>query len=94
MSDANSHDDPGGRSPVRSVRVPVELCAGRVRLSIGELMQLAPGSEIELDRLVGEPMELTADSRVLALVEPLGDDDQVKVRLVGAPTDEDDGSAR
>ena len=47
--------------------MPVEACLGRRDLPVGQLLQLGPGSVIELDRQLGEPIELLLRGQRFAL---------------------------
>ncbi len=48
--------------------VPVKVTAvlGKTRLNVAELMTLGAGSIIELDRRVGEPIDLYVNDRLIA----------------------------
>lgn len=48
--------------------VPVKVTAvlGKVRMNVAELMALGEGSIIELDRRVGEPIDLYVNDRLIA----------------------------
>ena len=46
---------------------PVEACLGRRDLPVGQLLQLGPGSVVELDRQLGEPIELLLRGQRFAL---------------------------
>ncbi|NWG91087.1 MAG: flagellar motor switch protein FliN [Parvularculaceae bacterium] len=63
-------DDGARRRPaLESVyEIPVRLTAvlGKTRLSIAELMKLDAGSIIELDRRVGEAIDLYVNDRLIA----------------------------
>lgn len=48
------------------VSMPVIIEIGRTTLTVQELLQLAPGSVIELDRAVGEPVDIYVSDRRLA----------------------------
>ena len=52
----------------RVLDVPVRLTAelGRTRITIKTLLQLAPGSVVELDGLAGEPMDLFVNGYLIA----------------------------
>jgi flagellar motor switch protein FliN len=52
----------------RVLDVPVRLTAelGRTRITIKTLLQLAPGSVLELDGLAGEPMDLFVNGYLIA----------------------------
>ena len=57
----------------------VEL--GRRKLSLTEVLQLTPGSVIELEKLVGEPLEIYANGRLIAEGEAVVVDEQFGVRV-------------
>lgn len=57
----------------------VEL--GRRRLPLSEVLQLTPGSVIELEKLVGEPLEIYANGRLIAEGEAVVVDEQFGVRI-------------
>src|ERR1700748_231725 len=43
---------------ILDVSVTLALEVGRAKMSVRELLQLAPGSVVELDRLAGEPLDV------------------------------------
>ena len=48
--------------------VPVQVSAvlGRTRMDIGDLLKLAPGTVLELDRKVGEAIDIYVNNRLVA----------------------------
>jgi flagellar motor switch protein FliN len=48
--------------------VPVKVSAvlGRARMEVGELLKLGPGSVLELDRKVGEAIDIYVNNRLVA----------------------------
>ena len=48
--------------------VPVQVSAvlGRARMEIGELLKLGPGAVLELDRKVGEAIDIYVNNRLVA----------------------------
>jgi flagellar motor switch protein FliN/FliY len=48
--------------------VPVKVSAvlGRARMEVGELLRLAPGTVLELDRKVGEAIDIYVNNRLVA----------------------------
>jgi flagellar motor switch protein FliN len=61
------------------LRLNVEL--GRATMSIAEILGLAPGSIIELDKLAGEPVDIVVNDRVIAKGEVVVVDENFGVRL-------------
>ena len=51
---------------VKDIPITLTVELGRARLPIGELLQLAHGSVIELDRLAGEPLDVLANGKLVA----------------------------
>jgi flagellar motor switch protein FliN len=48
--------------------VPVQVSAvlGRARMDVGDLLKLAPGNVLELDRKVGEAIDIYVNNRLVA----------------------------
>jgi flagellar motor switch protein FliN/FliY len=61
--------------------MPVEACLGRQEMTVGGLLQLGPGSVVELDRQVGEPIELLLRGRQFALGRLVIVGDRLGVRI-------------
>lgn len=59
--------------------VSVEL--GRTSIQIGDLLQLAQGSIIELTKLAGEPLDILVHGKLVARGEAVVINDQFGVRL-------------
>lgn len=57
---------PEDLSAVYDVPVKVQAVLGRSRMDIGELLRLKPGMVVELDRRVGEPVEIFVNNRLIA----------------------------
>lgn len=61
------------------LQVTVEL--GRTKHSVKEILQLAAGSIIELDRLAGEPVDILVNNRLIAKGEVVVIDENFGVRI-------------
>lgn len=61
------------------LRVTVEL--GRTKLPVNELLNLGPGSVIELNKLAGEPMEVFVNDKLIARGEAVVVNEKFGVRL-------------
>jgi flagellar motor switch protein FliN/FliY len=59
--------------------VSVEL--GRTRMTIHELLSLAPGSVIELDKVAGEPLDILINDRLVARGEAVVVNDKFGIRI-------------
>ena len=63
--------------------VPVQVSAvlGRARMDVGELLQLGPGSVLELDRKVGEAIDIYVNNRLVARGEVVLVEDKLGVTM-------------
>lgn len=63
--------------------VPLEISVelGRTLMSIGEILRLAPGSVIELDKLAGEPLDLLVNGKLVAKGEIVVVDENFAVKI-------------
>jgi flagellar motor switch protein FliN/FliY len=66
---------------VLDVGVTLALEVGRARLSIRELLQLAPGSVVELERPVGDSLDVIVNDRLVAHGEVVMVNDRYGVRF-------------
>lgn len=62
-----------------NLNITVEL--GRRRMPLSDVLQLTTGSVIELEKLVGEPLEIFANGRLIAEGEAVVIDEQFGVRI-------------
>jgi flagellar motor switch protein FliN/FliY len=62
-----------------SMQITVEL--GRAQLTVARLLELAPGSVIELDRLAGEPLDVVVNGKLIARGEVVVVDENFGVRI-------------
>lgn len=53
-------------APVFDVPVNVQAVLGRANMEVAALLRLAPGSVIELDRKVGEAIDIYVNNRLVA----------------------------
>ena len=67
----------------RVLDVPVQLTAelGRTRITIKSLLQLSPGSVVELDGLAGEPMDVFINGYLIAQGEVVVVNEKFGIRL-------------
>ena len=75
--------------------LPVSVEFGRASLSIEQVLALGPGSVIQLERLVGEPIDIFVGDRRLAQGEVvvIGDTFGVRITKVSPPPPRDAGRA-
>ena len=63
------------------VQISVEL--GRTKITIKNLLQLAHGSVVELDKLAGEPVDILVNGKIVAKGEVVVIDENFGVRITG-----------
>ncbi len=66
---------------VFDVPVTVSAVLGRTRLEIASLVALGPGAILELDRRVGEPIDVFVNNRLVARGEVVLIDDKLGVTM-------------
>jgi flagellar motor switch protein FliN len=72
------------------ISVPVEIVLGTTRMSIKDLLQIGRGAVIQLDRKVGEPIDVMVNDRLVARGELVVIDEEtsqfgVKITGIVAP---------
>jgi flagellar motor switch protein FliN/FliY len=67
----------------RILDIPLVLSAqlGNTRMLIKDLLQLGPGSIVELDKLAGEPLEVLVNERLVARGEVVMVNEKFGIRL-------------
>lgn len=84
--------DPAGAAGLSSLfhlSLPITIELGRARMSVQEVLELGRGSVIQLDRLVGEPVDIIVGDRRFAEGEVvvLGEQFGVRItRVIAAPS--------
>ena len=63
--------------------VPVQVSAvlGRARMQVGDLLRLGPGTVLELDRKVGESIDIYVNNRLVARGEVVLVEDKLGVTM-------------
>ena len=67
--------------PVFDVPVSVQAVIGRTTIEVAKLLELSPGSVLELDRRVGEAIDIYVNSRLVARGEVVVVDDRLGVTM-------------
>ena len=63
------------------VTVDIVAVLGTAEMKISQVLQLGRGAVVELERLVGEPVELRVEGRLLARGEVIATDDKLSVQI-------------
>jgi flagellar motor switch protein FliN/FliY len=66
---------------ILDVKLTLTLEVGRARISVRELLSLAPGSVVELDRKAGEPLDLYVNGILVARGEVVIVNERFGLRL-------------
>jgi flagellar motor switch protein FliN/FliY len=69
------------QAPVFDVPVNISAVLGRANLSVAQLLQLGQGSVLELDRKVGEAIDIYVNNRLVARGEVVIVDDRLGVTM-------------
>lgn len=80
-SDAQSQDRPSDLSVLAGVEVEITLRFGHRRLPLRGIAALSPGSVVELDESVAEPVEVVVGDRVMARGEIVSVDGCYGIRI-------------
>lgn len=67
---------------VKDLKVPVSIELGRTRMSVEEIMGLGKGSVLQLDRLVGQPVDVFVSDTPFATGEVVVIGDKFGVRIL------------
>ena len=75
--------EPGVRKMDLLLDVPLEVAVelGRTRMPIKTLLELGPGSVVELDKVAGEPLDILVNGRLIARGEAVVVNDKFGIRL-------------
>ncbi len=64
------------------IKVEVEAILGRKKVSLEEVLKLGEGSVVELNKLAGEPVELLANGKTVALAEVVVIEDRFGIKII------------
>src|SRR6201985_909508 len=84
LADSGSDNPNRGAADLEAVcDVPVQVSAvlGRSRMEVGELLKLGPGTVLELDRKVGEAIDIYVNNRLVARGEVVLVEDKLGVTM-------------
>lgn len=84
MNELNANQAQGGQRSIDFLLdVPLNLSVelGRTRMIVNDLLQLGQGSVVELTKVVGEPLEVMVNDKLIARGEVVVLNDKFAVRL-------------
>ena len=85
-SEGQSEDDLSNLERIMDIPLVVSVELGRTSIQIGDLLQLAQGSIVELTKLAGEPLDVLVHGKLVARGEAVVINDQFGVRLTDIVT--------
>jgi flagellar motor switch protein FliN/FliY len=77
----SSQANGGNLGLLAGVELEVTVELGRRRMALSDILRLTNGSVLELEKLVGEPLQIFANSRLIAEGEAVVIDEQFGVRI-------------
>ncbi|WFD11687.1 flagellar motor switch phosphatase FliY [Tepidibacter hydrothermalis] len=78
---ANSNNMPENIDIIKDVLLNVTVELGRTKKSIDDILEFSPGTIIELDKLVGEPLDILVNSKKVAKGEVVVIDENYGIRI-------------
>lgn len=81
MGDEEAEKLAADLQPVFDVPVSVQAVIGKTKMEVSALLELKPGSVLELDRRVGEAIDIYVNSRLVARGEVVVIEDQLGVTM-------------
>lgn len=78
-----ANNEGSGRSIefLREIELEAAVELGRTSMSIGQVMGLGPGSVVQLDKMLGDPVEMVIRDRLIARGEVVVVDDRFGLRV-------------
>lgn len=73
---------PANLEKMQDLKVNVQAVLGRSRMPLEEVLKLQQGSLVELDKLAGEPVEITANGKTIARAEVVVIDGSFGVKII------------
>ena len=89
LSQPSGSSDPSNIDLLLDVNLPVSIELGRTKMSISDILALAPGSVVELARLAGEPVDVMVNHKLVARGEVVVVDENFGVRVTQLITPEE-----
>jgi len=77
----NIQGEPNNLNLLLDIPLQVTVELGRTKRSVKEILELSPGSIIELDKLAGEPVDILVNNRLIAQGEVVVIDENFGVRV-------------
>ncbi len=85
-AEGDGDEDLSNLERIMDIPLVVSVELGRTSIQIGDLLQLAQGSIVELTKLAGEPLDVLVHGKLVARGEAVVINDQFGVRLTDIVT--------
>jgi len=82
LPQAAAHAETGSMDLLLDVQLEMTAELGRASIPIRDVLQLGPGSIVELDKLAGEPVDVLANGKLIARGEVVVVDESFGVRIL------------
>jgi len=66
---------------IMDVEVPISVELGRKEMPIGQILELGPGSIVELDKMASDPVDLLVNNKLIARGEVVVVDENFGIRI-------------
>jgi flagellar motor switch protein FliN/FliY len=86
LNETPTRKNGNGMDLLLDISLPVTVELGRTRMMIRDILHLAPGSVLELDKLAGEPVDILVNEKSIARGEVVVIDEAFGVRLTSIVT--------
>ena len=81
MAEEEQENSNGGSAALLDVNVDIVAVLGVAELRVSQILQLGRGAVVELERKVGEPVELKAEGKLVAKGEVVVPDEKLAVQI-------------
>ena len=81
MAEEEQEHSNGGSAALLDVNVDIVAVLGVAELRVSQILQLGRGAVVELERKVGEPVELKAEGKLVAKGEVVVTDEKLAVQI-------------
>lgn len=78
---SSHHSEPNNIDLLLDIPLQVTVELGRTKKMVKEILEVSPGSIIELDKLAGEPVDILVNNKLIAVGEVVVIDDNFGVRV-------------
>ena len=81
MAEEEQENSNGGSAALLDVNVDIVAVLGVAELRVSQILQLGRGAVVELERKVGEPVELKAEGKLVAKGEVVVTDEKLAIQI-------------